>query len=403
MKLQDLPCGGGGGPFCTRAHLSWSSFDQDVDDVVPLANKPWGQPVSKGQDQEEEEMGPRVAKIWRHPMLSYHSGSPMERVHLDFIGPLPRTERGNEHILMMVDQFTKWVECIPLPSQSAEETTRAAGNQFFSRFGCPFQVFTDQGRTFESSLFREMCELLHIHKSRTTPYRPSANGQVERCNRTLMAAVRCFIGKNQRSWDQYLSQLAGALRSSVNRSTGYTPNMMMLGREIGLPAELMFGSPGNTGQPEGDHYVGELQTSIEGVHRVARETLKQSQKRMKRDYDVKVTVRELKLGDLVYQLDTATVKGKTRKLSPSWKGPGVVIEKLTPYLYKIKLKRGIITANHDRLKLCQDREVPEWAQKLSQQIIKGTGYTKEKGGVKDQRGIEISFIVFVGSHILGSS
>ena len=118
-------------------------------------------------------------------------------------------------------------------------------NQFFSRFGCPFQVFTDQGRNFESSLFREMCELLHIHKSRTTPYSPSANGQVERCNRTLMVAVRCFIGKNQRSWDQYLPQLAGALKSSVNRSTGYTPNMMMLGREIGLPAELMFGSPGN--------------------------------------------------------------------------------------------------------------------------------------------------------------
>jgi hypothetical protein len=43
-------------------------------------------------------------------------------------------------------------------------------------------------------------------------------------------------------------------------------------------------------------------------------------------------VKELKLGDLVYQLDTATVKGKTRKLSPSWKGPGVVIEKLTFYV-----------------------------------------------------------------------
>ena len=250
----------------------------------------------------------------------------MERVHLDFIGPLPRTERVNEHILMMVDQFTKWVECIPLPSQSAEGTARAAVNQFFSRLGCPFQVFTDQGRNFESSLFREMCDLLHIHKSRTTPYRPSANGQVERCNRTLMAAVRCFIGKNQRSWDQYLPQLAGALRSSVNRSTGYTPNMMMLGREIGLPAELIFGSPGNTGQPEGDQYVGELQTAIEGAHRVARETQtipKTNEERLRCQGEG----HRVKLGDLVYQLDTATVKGKTRKLSPSWKGPGVVIEK----------------------------------------------------------------------------
>ena len=157
---------------------------------------------------------------------------------------------------MMVDQFTKWVECIPLPSQSAEETARAAVNQFFSRFGCPFQVFTDQGRNFESSLFREMCDLLHIHKSRTTPYHPSANGEEERCNRSLMAAVRCFIGKNQRSWDQYLPQLAGESRSSVNRSTGYTPNVMMLGKKIGFPAELILRSPGKTRQPEGDQYVG---------------------------------------------------------------------------------------------------------------------------------------------------
>jgi hypothetical protein len=110
--------------------------------------------------------------------------------------------------------------------------------------------------------------------------------------------------------------------------------MMMLGREIGLPAELMFGSTGNSGQPAGDQYVGELQTAIEGAHRVARETLKQSQKQMKRDYDVKVRVKKLKLGDLVYQLDTATVKRKTRKLSPSLEGPGVVIEKLTPFSIK---------------------------------------------------------------------
>ena len=90
-------------------------------------------------------------------------------------------------------------------------------------------------------------------------------------------------------------------------------------------------------------------------------------------------------------------------MSPSWKGPGVVIEKLTPYLYKIKLKRVIITANHDRLKLCQDRKVPEWAQKLSQQINKGQDIPRRRGASKINGGIEISFIVFVGSHILGSS
>lgn len=127
------------------------------------------------------------------PMTKHHAGVPMERVHLDFLGPLPESSNGNSNISVMVDQFTKWVECVPLPSQTAEVTARAAVNEFFARFGFPFNIFTDQGRNFESRLFKSICDVLQIHKSRTTPYRPSANGQVERFNRTLMDAVRCFV------------------------------------------------------------------------------------------------------------------------------------------------------------------------------------------------------------------
>ena len=85
--------------------------------------------------------------------------------------------------------------------------------------------------------------------------------------------------------------------------------MMMLGREIRLPAELMFGSPGNTGQPEGDQYVGELQTAIEGpTGWLGR--LKQSQKRMKRDYDVKVRVKELNWGIWCISWTLLPLRGK---------------------------------------------------------------------------------------------
>ena len=57
-------------------------------------------------------------------MLKYHTGAPT--VHLGF---LPHTARGNEYVLVMVDQFTKWVECIPLPSQTAEVTATSAVNE----------------------------------------------------------------------------------------------------------------------------------------------------------------------------------------------------------------------------------------------------------------------------------
>lgn len=82
----------------------------------------------------------------------------MERVHIDFLGPLPKSPRGNEHILMMVDQFTKWMECVPLPSQTAEVTARAAVNECFARFGYPIQIHSDQGRNFEGKLFTAFCK-----------------------------------------------------------------------------------------------------------------------------------------------------------------------------------------------------------------------------------------------------
>lgn len=303
----------------------------------------------------------KSARPGHNPMQEYQAGSPMERVHLDFMGPLPKTPQGNEHILMMVDQFTKWVECVPLPSQTAEVTARAAVDSFFSRFGYPYQVFSDQGRNFESKLFVALCDALKIHKARTTPYRPSANGQVERFNRTLMDAVRCYIGDAQDQWDRHLQQIAGALRGCVNRNTGFTPNKLMLGREVNSPAYLMF--PQAVDEPlSADQYVATLMKNIRAAHNVARDTLKTSLRRMKRDYDIRLLQRTYAVGDVVYLLDTASIKGKCKKLSSPWKGPAVIVEKISASLFRVRLRKSLFVANHDRIKPCKNRKYPEWIE-----------------------------------------
>ena len=44
------------------------------------------------------------------------------------------------------------------------------------RFGVPKELHSDQGRNFESSLFNQMCEILGIHKTRTTTLHPQSDG-----------------------------------------------------------------------------------------------------------------------------------------------------------------------------------------------------------------------------------
>ena len=68
----------------------------------------------------------------------YHAGAPMQRVHMDILGPLPVTKMGNKYILMIIDQFTKWVECHPLPDQNAETVVKKKlVNEFLQDLAVP--------------------------------------------------------------------------------------------------------------------------------------------------------------------------------------------------------------------------------------------------------------------------
>jgi len=81
---------------------------------------------------------------------------------------------------------------------------------------------------------------------------------------------------------------------------------------------------------------------------------------MKKSYDLKILFRPYDKGDVVYILDTATTKGKSKKLLSPWKGPAIIIDKLSPYLYSVCLKKAIFVVNHDRMMPCRDRVLPPW-------------------------------------------
>lgn len=83
-----------------------------------------------------------------------------------------------------------------LPEQTAQSIAEKFIVHFIVTFGCPLEVQTVQGRNFECDLFRALCDALEIAKTRTTPYHPLSNGQVERFNPIVLGMIRCFIEKN---------------------------------------------------------------------------------------------------------------------------------------------------------------------------------------------------------------
>ena len=189
---------------------------------------------------------------------------------MDMLGPFPPSEQGNKCILVMVDQFTKWVEIHAFPDVTALSTAKCAVDQFFSRFGTHLQIHTDQGGNFDGNVMKALCHLYCIAKIRTTPYRLSSNGQVERYNRLLLQLIRCYCHSKQKTWDQDLQILAGAIHSMEHWATGYSANMMMLGIEVFQPIDILMRTAGEHFRDENPaRYVKHLRQVLWDVHNLA--------------------------------------------------------------------------------------------------------------------------------------
>ena len=85
---------------------------------------------------------------------------------------------------------------------------------------------------------------------------------------------------------------------------------------------------------------------------------------MKKDYDLNVRKTEYKPGYFVYILGTATRKGRNKKLDPPWKGQGIVVQRITSYVYKVKMGKTVIFINHDRMK-------PVWLKRAQNRLNAG--------------------------------
>ena len=320
----------------------------------------------------------KPTKVPKAPLGHLNAGAPGDCVATDYLGPLPVTGRGNRYILLLTDHFTKYVEIIPVPDMTAEICAQKILNEFISRWGCPLSDYSDQGRTYESQVFKQLCRMLEIRKTRTSPRHPQGNGQSERFNRTLLRMVKAYLCGEQRDWDLHLGCLAGAYRATPNESTKLSPNLLTIGREVRLPAELVFSSKSTcdgldiTSYGE---YVDQLRQKMQYAHEVARKHLSCSAKRSKEIYDTKISVNQYQVGDVVWLLQEARHVGECQKLVRIYEGPYLVIRKYSDINFLLQLDgRGKTKpAHHNKLKPYEGDKAPRWVLKSKRQISSHRG------------------------------
>jgi hypothetical protein len=112
----------------------------------------------------------------------------MERLFIDFVGPIFKSRKGNVAMLVVLDGFSKFVRVYPVRKISSEVVKRCLSEKFFPSYGVLQSIVSDNAAVFKSRAFYNMCFSWGIRHITTSPYYPQAS-QVERCNRNLKVAL----------------------------------------------------------------------------------------------------------------------------------------------------------------------------------------------------------------------
>lgn len=163
----------------------------------------------------------------RAPMQIEQSRFSIDSLATDLIGKLPVTDSGSRYILVVSGYFTRRTEWF-------------AVKEVIVRLGVPYTIHTDQGRQYKRYLCKEVCSLLKVEKTHTSPYHPQFDGMVERFNITLEAMLSSCVNQNHTDWDKQIPFLMIAYISAEHDTTWFTLNYHMLGRKATTPSNLAY-------------------------------------------------------------------------------------------------------------------------------------------------------------------
>ena len=188
-----------------------------------------------------ECMACQRAKIHKHTVPPIQDFEVPHRrfahVHADLVS-MP-ISNGCNHLLTLIDRFTRWPMAIPIQDINAETIVDAFSHNWVSLYGVPEVITTDRGSQFTSQIWTQLMKTWGTKHITTTAYHPESNGMVERLHRRLKESLIALGQDERNSWYWKLPMTMLALRTTIKPDIGASPSELVYGEGIAVPGQLV--------------------------------------------------------------------------------------------------------------------------------------------------------------------
>lgn len=156
------------------------------------------------------------------------------QISCDFMGPFIKSHKRNEHLCVVVDNFSKFVIMKAMPSANSANLIKFHEEQVFSVFGMPESFISDNGSVYTSKLFTDYLKALGVKHKLLAVYNPKANN-TECVNKVIGNAIRAYVRdrSDHRCWDEDLTFIQRSINSSVHtNTTKFSPYFINFGNNM---------------------------------------------------------------------------------------------------------------------------------------------------------------------------
>ena len=272
---------------------------------------------------------------------------PFEKVTIDIVGPLNRSNNNNEFVLTVTDLSSGWIETVPLTDTTSENVMKGLIT-IFTRIGLPVKIFSDLSNIVNSDLMSRVSLLMSMKQDFSSHCIIDNSDELcDKLNYDIQIFIEKVVLNNPYNWDILLPGILYCFRKSCQYKNALCSHELLHGRTLkgpmGILKELCTNAAIDTETRDSYLYV----LDIERRNKDIPDSQYMDPNLISEKYDeakVKIKPKKFKPGSLVLLFLPST----ENKLVNMWSGPFEIVKRISSVNYQV-IRKGNLETFHINL------------------------------------------------------